>query len=160
LRATSARSKQRVHGLAAASADVQQVGHQAQVLLAGEQVVHGGELAGDADGGADRVGVRGQVVPRDPNLPGVGLDQGRQDLHGGGLAGAVGAEQREDGARRDGEVDAVQDEVVAVGLAQSGDGYGRFFVQHSLKATLRSENVSISIASIPQVDVHILMQRR
>ena len=39
------------------AAEVVQVGHQDQVLLAGEQVVDGRELAGDADRGADRVGV-------------------------------------------------------------------------------------------------------
>src|SRR5207247_1110917 len=46
-----------------------------QVLLAGEQVVDGRELAGDADRGADRVGVAGEVVAGDPDLAGVGADQ-------------------------------------------------------------------------------------
>jgi hypothetical protein len=69
---------------------VVQAGHQEQVLLAGEQVVDGGELAGDADRGPDGVRLPGQVVARDLDLAAVGADQGGQDVDGGGLAGAVG----------------------------------------------------------------------
>jgi hypothetical protein len=87
-------------------AQVAQVGHHEQVLLAGEQVVHRGELAGDADRGPDRVR--------------VGPDQGGQDVHGGGLAGAVGAEQREDRSLGNLQVDAVQHQLVAERLAQPG----------------------------------------
>jgi hypothetical protein len=113
--------QQRVDGAASpVAAQVQQVGHQVQVLLAGQQVVDGGELAGDADGGTDGVGFGGDVAPCDADLAGVGFDQGGQDLHDGGLAGAVGAQQGEHGALGDGEVDAVQDRMRAVGLAQTG----------------------------------------
>jgi hypothetical protein len=97
---------------ALAPVQVVQVGHQAQVLLAGEQLVHRRELAGDADRRADRVGLPGQVVTGDLHLAGVGADQGGQDVDGGGLAGAVGAEQREDRALGDLEVDAVEHDLV------------------------------------------------
>jgi hypothetical protein len=36
------------------------------------------------------------------------VEQGRQDVHGRGLACAIGAEQREDAAVRNVEVDALQ----------------------------------------------------
>src|SRR6202044_886525 len=45
--------------------EVAEVGHQPQVLLAGEEVVHGGELSGDADGAPNTVRVGGQVVASD-----------------------------------------------------------------------------------------------
>jgi len=102
---------------------VAQVGHQEQVLLAGEEVVDGGELAGDADHLAHRVRVAGHVMARDPHLAAVGAvgaDQGGQDVHRGGLAGAVGAEQREDGSLRNVQVDAVQHDLIAERLAQLG----------------------------------------
>ena len=102
------------------AAQVVQVGHQDEVLLAGEQVVDGGELAGDADRGAYRVGVLGQVVTGDPDLAGVGADQGGQDLNRGRLAGAVGTEQGEDRSVGDGQVDAVEHYLVAVRLPQAG----------------------------------------
>src|SRR4029450_4536434 len=100
---------------------VAQVGHQQQVLLAGEQVVHRRELAGDTDDLAHRVRVPGQVVAADGHLAGVGTDQGGQDLDHGGLAGPVGPQQREDRPLGDLEIDAAEDDLVAEGLAQSGD---------------------------------------
>ena len=65
-------------------------------------------------------GSRGDVVAGDPRGPGVGAEQGGQDVHGGGLAGAVRPEQREDGAGGDRQVDAVEHDVVAERLAQAG----------------------------------------
>jgi hypothetical protein len=64
-------------------AQVAQARHQAQVLLAGEQVVHRRELAGDADHRAHRIGVPGHIMARDPHPATVGAGQGGQDLHGG-----------------------------------------------------------------------------
>jgi hypothetical protein len=98
--------------------EVVQVGHEDQVLLAGEQVVDRRELAGDADRGTDRVWVAGGVVAADAHDAGIGADEGREDLDDGGLAGAVGAEQREDRSLGHVEVDAVEHELIAVGLAQ------------------------------------------
>ena len=104
---------QQVGGPAATLGAVQvmQVGHEQEVLLAGEQVVDRGELAGDADGLAHRVGLGGDVVAGDPHGAAVGADQRGEDLDRCGLAGAVGAEQREDGAFGDVQVDAVEDPV-------------------------------------------------
>ena len=90
-----------------------QVSHQDQVLFAGEQLVHRRELAGDADRRAHRIRVVGNIVTGDAQLPGVGADQGGQDLHHGGLAGAVGAEQRKDRPLGDLQVDAVENDLVA-----------------------------------------------
>ena len=46
-------------------AEVAEVGHQDEVLLAGEELVDGRELAGHADRGADGVGLAADVVARD-----------------------------------------------------------------------------------------------
>src|SRR5204862_1156280 len=89
---------------------------------AGEQVVDRGELAGHADRAAHRVGVGGEVVAGDVDAASVRTGQRGQDVHGGGLAGAVRAEQGECGAGRHGDVDAVEHELVADGLAQPGGG--------------------------------------
>jgi hypothetical protein len=51
--------------------------------------------------------------------------QGGQDPDRGGLARAVRAEQREDRALGDVQVDAVEDQVITVGLAQPGGDDGR-----------------------------------
>ena len=89
-----------------------EVGHQPQVLLAREQAVDRGELAGDADRGADGVGLARDVVAGDACLARIGLDQRREDVHGRGLAGAVRPEQGEDRAGLHAEVDAVKRDVV------------------------------------------------
>ena len=78
------------------AAEVAKVGHQLQVLGAGEQVVHRGELTGDADDGSNSVRVGDHVVTGDAHRPGVGQDQGGQDTDHRGLAGPVGAEKRQD----------------------------------------------------------------
>jgi hypothetical protein len=57
------------------------------------------------------------VAAGDPQVPGVGVDERGEDPHHGGLAGAVRAEQREDGPGGNVEVDAVEHDVVAVRLA-------------------------------------------
>ena len=114
---------QQVGSLAATLGPVQviEVGHEQEVLLAGEQVVHGGELARDADDLAHRVGLANDVMAEDPHGPAVGLDQRGEDLDGCGLAGAIRTEQREDRAFRDVQVDAVEDPEVTIGLAQPDD---------------------------------------
>ena len=67
-------------------------------------------------------GSRARSWPATRSVAGVGADEGGQDLDDRGLAGAVGAEQREDRSLGDVEVDAVEHEVVAEGLAQAGRG--------------------------------------
>ena len=66
-------------------------------------------------------GSRGRRRARRPGcVPPSARDQRRQDVHHRGLAGAVGAEEREDRPLGDVEVDAVEHELVAVRLAQAG----------------------------------------
>jgi hypothetical protein len=96
---------------------VVQVGHQQQVLLAGEQIVYRRELPGHADHAADRVGLGGQIVPGHPHLTGVGGDERGQDMHGRGLAGTIGAQQRKNRSGRDIQIDAVEHNLVAKRLA-------------------------------------------
>jgi hypothetical protein len=75
---------------------------------------------GAEDAGHARVVGHG-VEAGDPDPARVGDAQALDALDGGGLAGAVRAEDPEDLALLDGEGDAVDDGPVAVGLAQSAD---------------------------------------
>jgi len=54
----------------------------------------------------------------DPYLAAVGADQRGQDLNRGGLAGSVGAEQREDRSLSNVQIDAIKHNLVAERLAQ------------------------------------------
>ena len=69
-----------------------------EVLEAGQVLVDRGVLAGEADLGAQGVGVAHDVEARDARAAAVGLQQRGQDAYRGGLAGAVGTEQAEDRA--------------------------------------------------------------
>ena len=102
--------------------EVSQLGHQRQVLPAGEQVVDGRELTGHPDHRAHAVRVAGEVEPADECVAPVGLDQGRQDLHHRRLSCAVGAEEGEDRAFGNVQVDIVEDDLVAVRLPDAGRG--------------------------------------
>ena len=98
-----------------------------QVLPTGEVLVDGGVLAGEADALAHLVGLPDDVEPEDRGATGVGLEDRGEDADGGGLAGAVGAEQSEDGAGGHGEVDAVEGVHVAEVLHQTlGEDGGLF----------------------------------
>ena len=79
---------------------------EAEVLAAGEVLVHGGVLAGEADALAHRLRVGGDVEAQHLGPAGVRPEDGGEDADGRGLAGAVGAEQAEHGAGGDGEIDA------------------------------------------------------
>jgi hypothetical protein len=57
---------------------VVQIGHQDEVLAAGQQVVDGRELAGDPDRGADAVGAVLGVVAGDADVPAVAARRGRR----------------------------------------------------------------------------------
>ena len=107
------------------AAEVVEVGHEPEVLAAGQEVVDRRELAGDADGRAHALRVRPQVGTADLDLAGVRREERRQDLDGRRLAGAVGTQQGEHRARRDLDVDPVEDEELAVRLAETGDLDGR-----------------------------------
>jgi hypothetical protein len=80
-------------------AQVMQIGHQQQVLPAGQQLVHRRVLS---DRATHLIGGAGQVVSGHARLAIVRPDQRGQDLHHRGLAGAVRAEQGEDRALLDG----------------------------------------------------------
>jgi hypothetical protein len=99
---------------------VVQIRHQQQVLRAGEEVVHRRELAGDPDRGPYPVGVADHVVPADADRARVRANQRGKDLDHRGLAGPVGAEQREDRALGYVQVDAVEHHLPAVRPAQAG----------------------------------------
>ena len=93
-----------------------------EVLDAGQVLVDGGVLAGEADPGAQRAGVADDVEPGDAGAARVGLEERREDAHGRGLAGPVGTEDAEDGAPRDLEVDAVERAHLPERLDQTADG--------------------------------------
>jgi hypothetical protein len=97
---------------------VGQVRHQQQVLPAGEQVVDRRELAGHPDGRADEIRLGAHIVATHAHLARAGRDEGGQDLDCGGLARAVRAEQREDRALWDRQVDAIQHPPAAERLAE------------------------------------------
>jgi hypothetical protein len=95
--------------------------HEHEVLPAGEDLVDGGELPGEADRPPHLRRVRDHVEAVDAERASVEAEERREDAHDGGLAGPVGAEQREDGARWDVEVDVAEDLQVLEGLPQSVD---------------------------------------
>ena len=96
--------------------EVTQLGDQHEVLPAGQHFVDGSELAGQADRLADVARLGRDVEAVDRGRARVGLEQGRQDLHERGLAGAVRAEQGEDASRLHVEVDTAQHVQVVEGL--------------------------------------------
>ena len=79
-----------------------------EVLEPGQVLVDRGVLAGEPDPLAQPRRVAHHVEPRDAGRARVGLQERREDAHRGRLAGAVGAEQPEHGARRRLEVHAVE----------------------------------------------------
>ena len=96
-----------------------------EVLEAGEVLVDRGVLAGEPDARAQRRRLLDDVEARDARAARVGLEQRGEDAHGGRLAGAVGAEQAEDGALARLQVDPVErdDVPVRLGEALSDDGW-------------------------------------
>jgi len=101
-----------------AGAQVVEAAEQDQVLPAAEDLVDGRVLAEQPDAVADLRGLADHVEAGDPGPAAVGPQQGGQDPHRGGLAGAVGAEQPADRALGDGQVEAVEGVGRAVALAQ------------------------------------------
>ena len=91
--------------------------------VAGEHLVDGGGLAGEADAALDLLGSRDDVEPGDARRAGVGPDERREDVDGRRLARAVRPEQGEHRAAATCEVEAVEHLVFAESLAQArGDG--------------------------------------
>jgi len=97
---------------------------EAEVLDAGQVLVDGGVLAGQADRVTDGLGVGDDVVTEDTGLAGVGPQDRGEDPDGGRLAGAVGAEEAEHGAGRDGEIDPVEGGDVSEPLDEAGGDDG------------------------------------
>ena len=85
-----------------------EIGHQRQVLFAGQERVHCRELTRNPDHVAHSLGLARRVVAGNAHVARVGLDQRGQDVHRRRFAGAVGSQQREDRAACDLEVEAVQ----------------------------------------------------
>jgi hypothetical protein len=100
-------------------AQVVEPAEQDQVLAAAEDLVDGGVLAEQPDAVADLGGLADHVEAGHPGPAAVGPQQGGQDPHRGGLAGAVGPEEPADRAFGDGQVEAVQGVGRAVALAQA-----------------------------------------
>ena len=92
-----------------------------EVLPRAEQPVDGGLLRGDADArGAPAAGSADDVEAGDrAPMPVGGRRQRGEDADGGGLAGAVVAEQAEHGARGDVEIEVAQRPEVAEALAEA-----------------------------------------
>ena len=90
-----------------------------QVLIPGQIVIEGGELAGHGHPCPDRIHLAHHVEPQDTGGAAVRPGQGGQDADGGGLARPVGAEEPEHLAAPDREVDPVQCPGLAVGLDQT-----------------------------------------
>nr|WP_281273524.1 hypothetical protein [Euzebya pacifica] len=98
-----------------------------EVLPTGQVAVDRGVLPGQADLAAQGLRLLHHVEPRDRRAAAGGLQQGREDADEGGLPGAVGAEQPEDGALGNLEVDTPQGVDVAEGLGDSLDADDGFW---------------------------------
>ena len=90
------------------------------VLLDGHAAEDGGLLReiAEAHAGAAEHRQTGDIAALEVDLPGGGADQAGDHVEGGGLAGAVGAEETEDLAAVDGHVDALDDAAPLVFLDQ------------------------------------------
>jgi hypothetical protein len=79
-----------------------------EVLPAGQQIIDGGVLAGEADHRPDRPGVLLDVKARHPGTAAVGLEQGGKHPDQGNLASAVRAEKSQDLARLNAEQHVIE----------------------------------------------------
>ncbi len=111
---------------AVSSRQVSEPGHQQQVLLAGQDAVHRGELSGQTDQAPDGGWLADDIVTTDPRGATVRPEQGGKDVHDRGLSGAVGSEQRKDATGGDVEVDVVQHDLVAESFGERFDLDGRW----------------------------------
>jgi hypothetical protein len=102
--------------------DAVQLPVEAQVLLGGQVGVKGRLLEDQADVTADLVPLAGDVEAGHRGRAGGRVGQGAEDLDGGRLAGAVGAEEAEGLPRPHVQVDAGNGLDLLVALDQSPDG--------------------------------------
>ena len=103
--------------LGQAPRQVIQGAHEPEVLPAGEHLVDGGVLAGEADAEPDGLRMAGDVDAEHGRVALLERDDGREDAHGGRLAGAVGAEEPQHRAGIDAERHAVERDDLAELLA-------------------------------------------
>ena len=94
-------------------------GHHGQVLLAGQARVVGGALDEGADGSRRQGVALADWASQDAHAARRRAGQSQQELHRGGLAGAVGAQEAVDAAGGHGQVQAVDGVDTVVGAGQS-----------------------------------------
>jgi ABC-type transport system involved in cytochrome bd biosynthesis fused ATPase/permease subunit len=83
-------------------------------LITGEEIVHRRALAGDADHGAHRIWLLGEIVTGDAHLATIGGDQRGENLHRGGLARAIRAEQCEGRSLDNVQINAVEHNLLSI----------------------------------------------
>ena len=96
-----------------------------EVLGCGKTAEEGEAFGDDADLAFDFNGIGEGVEAEDPDAAGGGGEKAGEHLDGGGFAGAVGAEEAEELAGRDGEVDVLNGSKVAKAASEAGGGDGR-----------------------------------
>ncbi len=120
--------------------------HELEVRAGGEQAVDRGGLACQPDPRADGGSIGHDVEAVDPRAARAGLGERGEDAHRRGLAGAVVAEQSEDGTGRHVEIQVAQRPEVAIALAEAvGDDSRRgvvrtlyaFFVHRTINLVVR-----------------------
>ena len=103
-------------GAALFAGDFFQPGGEEQVFLAGHIHVERGQLGQIADGALDQLRFGGDAVSIHQHLALGGAQVAGHDVHGGGLAGAVGAQKAENLAVGHGEAQMVHSQVGAIAL--------------------------------------------
>jgi hypothetical protein len=101
------------------------------VFMAGEDLVHRSELTRQADRFPHPRGLRHDVESVDTRRAAVRFEQGGENPHDRGLAGAVGTEQREDASARHVEVHTLEHVQVLIGFPQPVDLYRRVVRFHA-----------------------------
>ncbi len=92
-----------------------------EVLVYGEAVVERGLLEHHAEAAPRLQRLGDDVDAADPRRAAVGLEDGAEDVEQRGLAGAVGAEQREQLVRTHREADIVERQRAAITLGHAVD---------------------------------------
>ena len=101
-----------------------------EILGGGEAAEEGEALGDDADLALDFKGVCGEVHAEHLNAAGGGCEQAGKHLDGGGLACAVGAEEPEELAGRDAEIDVLHGNEIAEAAGEPGGGDGSIHSFH------------------------------
>ena len=104
-------------------------------LLAREAVEEEGFVGDEADALFDFYFAGGHGEAQEFDGAGVGADEAGEHADGGGFAGAVGAEEAEEGASWDGEGEAVDGGFAVIFLAKIPDLDGRGGIGHLLSLT-------------------------